>query len=81
MAAWPAADVSTHTLTLRPTDALLTLTFARDGTGNLRYGVSQAVSESQAQAALARFAKLSRLPRGSGGTVDAAASKAAGQNS
>ena len=81
MVAWPAADVSTHTLTLRPTDALLTLTFARDGTGNLRYGVSQAVSESQAQAALARFAKLSRLPRGSGGTVDAAASKAAGQNS
>lgn len=79
MVAWPAADVQTHTLTLRATDALLTLTFFQNGTGDLRYGVDRALSENQAQAALAKFAKLSRLPaRGSGGTVDAAASKAAG---
>lgn len=82
MVAWPAADVKAHALALHATDALLTLTFAQNGTGNLRYGVGRALSEHQAQAALARFAKLSRLStRGSGGTVDAAASKAAGQNS
>ena len=80
MVAWPAADVKAHTLALRATDALLTLTFFQNGTNDLRYGVNRALSENQAQAGLAKFAKLSRLPtRGSGGTVDAAASKAAGQ--
>ncbi len=80
MVAWPASDVKTHTLALRATDALLTLTFFQNGTGDLRYGINRVLSENQAQAGLAKFAKLSRLPtRGSGGTVDAAASKAAGQ--
>jgi amino acid transporter len=79
MVAWPAADVKAHTITLRPADALLTLTFSQNGTGDLRYGVRRVLSEKLAQAALAQFAKLSRLPSGgSGGTVDAAASKAAG---
>ncbi len=80
MAAWPAGDVKTQTLALRPADALLTLTFFQNGTNDLRFGVRTARSETQAQAALAEFAKLSSLPTGgSGGTVDAAASKAAGQ--
>ncbi len=80
LVAWPAADVKTHTLALRPADALLTLTFFQNGTNDLRYGVRTVRSEMQAQAALAEFAKLSSLPAGgSGGTVDAAASKAAGQ--
>ncbi len=80
MVAWPYPDVKVHELALRPADALLTLTFSATGTNDLRFGVTRALSEMQAQAALARFAKLSSLPTGgSGGTVDAAASKAAGQ--
>ncbi len=80
MVAWPAADVKAHTLAQHPSDALLVLTFSSGGTNDLRIGVRRALSQIQAQAALAEFAKLSSLPtRGSGGTVDAAASKAAGQ--
>lgn len=81
--AWPAADVEKHSLDKHADDALLTLTFSAGGTREVRFGVEAAQSAAQAQAALAAFAKLPPLPvsRGSGGTVDAAASKAAGQNS
>ncbi len=58
MVAWPAADIRTHTLVLHPADALLTLTFSENGTNDLRYGVRAALSEMQAQAALAEFAKF-----------------------
>jgi amino acid transporter len=85
MVAWPAGDVAAHALSLQQNDALLTLTLAPTGTDRLRYGVAFAATVAQAKAALAQFAKLAPLPvlliRGSGGTVDAAASKAAGQNS
>ncbi len=79
--AWPPADAQTHKLERHADNALLTLTFSADGTGEVRIAVESAQSIAQAQAALAAFAKLPPLPvsRGSGGTVDAAASKAAGQ--
>ena len=79
--AWPTAAAQAHKLERNPDNALLTLTLSAAGTCEVRIGVASAWSLSQAQAALAAFAKLPPLPvsRGSGGTVDAAASKAAGQ--
>jgi amino acid transporter len=84
--AWPSLDVERHQLDRHSGDALLTLTFSPGGTREVRFGVESAHGVAQAQAALAAFAKLPPLPTlpmtgGSGGTVDAAASKAAGQNS
>jgi hypothetical protein len=62
LVAWPHADIKAHTLALHERDALLTLTFSRNGTDKLRYGVTFAHSLRQAQAALAAFAKLPPLP-------------------
>ncbi len=79
--AWPPADAQEHKIERNPDSALLTLMFSVRGTGEVRIGVASTTGVAQAQAALAAFAKLPPLPiaRGSGGTVDAAASKAAGQ--
>ncbi len=54
---WRPGDVVNHRLDRHDRYALLTLTFARNGTREVRYGVLKARTITQAQAALAALAK------------------------
>lgn len=59
--AWLIGSVAAHSLDRHAGDALLTLTFSH-GTAEARFGVAVARDVTQAQAALAAFAKLAPLP-------------------